>query len=197
MGIFLAIIGHQKNILSQQELLSQTSYIQERLSRALRVAVRDEAGNCLSPVPGTVFPNSNYLLTRPFDRFFTGIKFLNQSDTDASGHPICEEFYLDTSLGVIKELKTYWPSYANDSQASDADAVALSSDKLDIQLLRFGIDGYNGGTEAGEPVTDQDEGFTELQPRITILLKVKGKNNSQVPPISIQTTVSQRNLNVQ
>lgn len=210
VGIFISIIGSQRRLLYEQELLNQTSYIEEHISKALRVATKDVAGNCLidtspsSPNPLQNYPGYNFLLTRPgADGFFTGVKFLNQSDTDYLGRPICQEFFLDNAISgdlsaplVVKELKNSWPY----SKIGDEKAVALSSDKLLINKIRFGIDGYNGKFAAGYPVGDQqnsDPDLTSFQPRITILLNINIKGDTENPIRIIQTSVSQRNLNAQ
>lgn len=197
IGIFISIVQHQRRILVEQEILNQTSYIQEYISKAIRMAARDVAGNCLvdySPtaLTGDSYPGHNFLLTRPDGGVFTGIKFINQSNLGYLGHPICQEFYLDitTTPYTIKELKSTWPSYT----ASDSDAVALSSGKLDIDFIRFGINGTDG--ETTDLTGDQEVGFKEIQPRVTFVIGVRLLGEGD-PLRIIQTTVSQRNLNAQ
>ena len=202
LGIFISIIQHQRIILAEQELLNQTSYIEEYMSKALRMATRDISGNCLvdnsslSPYPDIIYPGYNYLLTRPVNGVFTGIKFLNQSNTDNLGYPICQEFYLDMSgtPHILKELKTTWP-YA---KVGDENSVPLSSQKLNINFIKFGIDGSDGSFGGVDhPIGDQDPDYIFFQPRITILMNIQIQGDSQNPTRTIQTTVSQRNLNAQ
>ncbi len=205
IGIFISIVQHQKKILAEQELLNQVSYVEEYMSKAMRMATKDTAGNCLvdnsslSPNPETYYSGYTYLLTRPVTisgaSFFTGIKFLNQSNTDNSGVPVCQEFYLDTSSTpyILKELKTYSP-YA---KVGDENAVALTSKELNINSIRFGIDGFNGIYGAGYPIDDQDTGLEYFQPRVTVTMQIQIPGDSQEPTRTIQTTVSQRNLNAQ
>ena len=155
-------------------------------------------GNCLvdnsssAANPGVTYPGYAYLLTRPVNTitgtFYTGIKFLNQSNTDNLGNPVCEEFFLDGT--VLKELKTDSPYAA----VGDENAVPLSSLRIDISSIKFGIDGLNGNASAGQPVGDQDASLVSFQPRVTILMQVKIGGD---PLTTIQTTVSQRNLNAQ
>jgi len=184
IGIFISIVQHQKRILSEQELLNQTSYVVEYMSKALRMAKKDDVGNCLVDEYGTSYPGYIYLLTRPISGFYTDIKFLNQSDLDALGNPVCQEFYLDSSgsTPVLKETKNGIP----------LDGTPLTSEKLNINSIRFGINGNNGCYGAGcvNGASKEDSS----QPRITIILDVQVKAGS--PAIKIQTTVSQRNLNV-
>jgi len=79
----------------------------------------------------------------------------------------CQSFYLNSE-------QLYY-------QRGTATAVALTSDKIEITSLEFRLSGQN----------QQDN----LQPRVTILMEVKPKNFAQ-PRIRIQTTISQRNLDV-
>jgi len=169
VGIFLSVLQNQKRILAEQQILNQISYAEEYMSKALRMAREETNGNCHEP--GYI-----YSLTRP-DResgFYRGIKFINQSDNDA-----CQEFFLDED-GVLKELK---------NSTDDSNAVALTSSDFEITSVRFGINGLDGcyGTEELCPPGASSE--DSAQPRVTILL------NIGTPTISIQTTVSQRNLN--
>ncbi len=175
VGIFISVVQHQKIILSEQELLNQASFVLERISKALRTAKKeDSTGGCL----GQIYAGYNYLLTRPdiSTGIYTGIKFINQSDNDA-----CQEFYLDNfdiANPVLKEIK-------NNNQP-----VALTSDRLMINSIRFGINGRDGSIGGG--VTD-DNG---IQPRVTIFLDIQVKGSSNQLAKKIQTTVSQRDLNV-
>lgn len=94
MAIFLIVVGvaigtlinamkSQRNILSGQQMLDQTSYVLEYMSRALRMAKKDINGSCISI-------NSNYEIS------ISGIKFENYKGE-------CQEFYLDA--GRLKERK--------------------------------------------------------------------------------------------
>ena len=192
IGIFISIVRQQKRILSEQELLNQTSYVMEYMSKAMRMARKDETGDCLVKDIDS-YPGFVYLLTRPNTgtSFFEGIKFLNQSDTDGSGLPACQEFYLDET-GVLKEKKTYWPY----SPIGDDKAVALTSAKFNIEAVRFGINGYNGCYGRPEcPQTAPEGENDKVQPRVTILLDIRV--DASQPLRKFQTTVSQRNLNAQ
>jgi len=132
IGIFIAVVQNQKQVLSEQELLNQISYTQEYMSKALRVAEADSVktdpgGNCLiyEGTDGTPLGSNNlgyiYLLTRHdiSTGFFRGIKFINSSAKDA-----CQEFFLDAD-GVLKEIK------------NGAAAVSLTPSDLQINYVRF------------------------------------------------------------
>lgn len=185
MGIFISIVQHQRIILSEQELLSQSSYVLEYMSKALRMAGKDLTGECLAGNSGY-----NYLLTHKnlSSGFYEGIKFINQSDINkVTGLPICHEFSLDTSdpeNPILKEKKDGLPS----------GGIALTSDRLFINSIRFGINGEIDFTNEDNIGAPGDNG---IQPRITIFLDIKIQGDSNQSSKKIQTTVSQRDLNVQ
>jgi len=87
-GVFVSALKAQRRSLATQELLDQTSFLMEYMSRAIRMAKKDDlAGvNCLSG------NKINYELTRSG----LGIKFRNYKDE-------CQEFYLDGNQ--LKEAK--------------------------------------------------------------------------------------------
>ena len=193
VGIFISIVRHQRIILSEQELLNQTSFALEHMSKALRMAGKDLTGECLG---GQDYARYNYLLTHknPSTGFYEGIKFINQSDiNEKTGKAVCQEFYLDIDdsdpeyiITVLKEIK------------DDGPWVALTSDKFTINFIRFGINGENGSSD--DPIGAA--GDNGIQPRVTIYLdiqtKIKGVDGQLVQPAKkIQTTISQRDLNVQ
>ena len=83
IGFLISTLKAQQKILFSQELLDNTSYAIEYMSRALRMAKKDVNQTCIGK-------NENYQITRAG----TGIKFLNYNN-------YCQEFYLET--GVLKE----------------------------------------------------------------------------------------------
>ncbi len=189
--IFISIVRQQRRVLAEQEILSQISYAQEYMSKALRMAIRDDSGDCL----GQDNEGYVYMLTR-YDAvagIFRGIKFINRSDSGS-----CQEFFFDydNSLEhlVLKELKN-----SNDN----LNAVPLTSSDLNITFAKFALNGSDGSVSVPDPSTwkscvssekcgasDQDL----VQPRVTILMGAKISNNDDQEDI-IQTTVSERNLN--
>ena len=224
IGIFLSVIKSQKQVLSEQQLLNQISYVTEYMSKGLRMAkIEETTEDCLVDYsPGANPSNYHYgyiyLLTR-YDSLlgrYNGIKFLSQSNYDSAGRPSCQEFYLDTTTTpyVLKEIRTYSPY----TRVSDEQAVALTPSDLKINSIRFTV---NGGATCADQnqcgASDQDSS----QPRVTIFLSVgipgdslvTGTNCNNdtdchaggacnlsihrcVPTRTIQTTVSQRNLNI-
>jgi type II secretory pathway pseudopilin PulG len=182
IAIFISIIQQQKRVLSEQELLNQVSYVEEYMSKALRMARKDTNEGTENPC---VEQGYIYLLTRPENGFYRGIKFINQSND------ICQEFFLDNATDpvhpVLKELK---------DSTNDSDAVAITSSNLEISFIRFGINGTDGCYGAGSDCPDGASEADSVQPKVTILLGIKIQGDSQNPARVIQTTVSQRNLNL-
>ncbi len=118
--LFVSIVRQQRRILSQQELLNQTSYIVEYIGRALRMAKEDSDGSCLGAV------DKNYVLTHSD----SGIKFINHSDNDT-----CQEFFWDSGDGKIKESK-------NGSQA-----LPLISDRLQVNHFNIKLSGESSSDD--------------------------------------------------
>jgi len=187
LAIFISIVQHQKRVLSEQQILNQISYTEEYMSKAIRmakVATTASDGNCLSlGYTYLLIPSSNS------PDLFEGIKFVNQSDLDSYGDPICQQFFLDTD-GILKEEKNNDPNTI----------TPLTSADLQINFARFSIDGKDGSV-AGQGCSDDPtqcgaRAVDGIQPRVTILLNVKIAGDTQESSRTIQTTVSQRNLNV-
>lgn len=183
IGIFISIIQSQKRILSEQELINQISYTEEYMSKALRMAKSQENENCLLDSQGVPLSGFIYLLTR-YDinsGLYKGIKFINQSDTDLSGNPTCQEFFWDAD-GLLKEEK------------NNGSPVALMSSNLKINSIKFAINGSDGsGRYCPAPSQCGASDKDAVQPRVTIFFNI---NIPGQAARTIQTTVSQRNLNI-
>ena len=156
IGIFVSIVRYQKKVLVEQELLNQTSYVLEYMSRALRMAKRDSEGSCL----GGGYSECSYRSIHDGG----GIKFINHLEND-----ICQEFFWDKNDNLLKESKR-------------GQTFPLISDKFQINSLRFNL--------SGESQIDN------LQPRVTIFMEIQVKRGENQPKLKIQTTISQRNLDV-
>lgn len=150
-GIFIAGVKLQRKSFAEQEVLNQLSFALEYMSRALRMAPRDESGNCL---------NSGYSYQNPGGNPFA-VKFINHLQQDE-----CQQFFLEN--GILKYQKGNNPS------------LALTSPKVTVKELNF----YLSGEQAGDG----------LQPQVTISLKAEAFGSAY--PIQLQTTVSQRNLDL-
>ena len=151
-GSMTSILKAQRRLLSLQELSEQTSYAEEYMSRAIRMATKDIDGVCIGA-------RENYQITHAGE----GIKFLNYDNE-------CQEFYLLD--GQLWENK-------------NGVNTELTSNALEVEVFNINL--------VGESQTDN------LQPRFTLFLKIKGAGPGQEgqAEMEIQTTLSQRKLDVQ
>jgi type II secretory pathway component PulJ len=156
-GLFVSAISSQRKILATQELLDQVSYILEYMSRALRMAKKDDISIgeetkdcCLSGY------KVNYCTSTGSDIIFRN--YQNQ----------CQRFYL--SGNQIYEAK------------EGTSPLSLTSQFLKVNSLKFFLSGENQ--------------IDNLQPRVVIFLEIEGRGKNP-PKIQIQTTISQRDLDVQ
>jgi len=83
--VFVSSSRSQRKTLASREILDQTSFLLEYMSRSIRMAKKDDLGDCISL-------NLNFEKTR----LGQGIKFKNYQD-------ICQEFYLESN--ILKEEK--------------------------------------------------------------------------------------------
>ena len=83
-GIFVYAVRTESFILNSKKVVSQIGYAAEYMGRALRMAIKDKAGNC-------IVQNTNYQITHSGQ----GIRFINHLQQDK-----CQEFYLEN--GIIK-----------------------------------------------------------------------------------------------
>ena len=99
----------------------------------------------------------------------SGLKFINHLEGDD-----CQEFFLENEQ--LKQNKSNLP-----------EPLLLTSNKLKITQLQFNLIGQL------QPPADNN------QPRLTLSLKIEGRGSAAetMPKIHIQTTISQRNLDVQ
>lgn len=145
VGVFVSAIKIQKYNLTYQQLLNQVSYAMEYMSRAVRMAAKDD-GTC-------GFSGENYKVSDGNRK----IEFRNYKGE-------CQEFYWDTDTNQL------------------VSSSALTSDDFEITSLNFIVVG----------ASDSDN----IQPRVTISMQVQGKGSGYQPKVNIQTTISQRNLDI-
>ena len=201
ISIFLTVLANQKKVLADQQLINQVSYVEEYMSKALRMASTDQGGTCLIDNTGVRLTNYAYQLTK-YDTTlgaFKGIRFINQSDNNGIG--ACWEFFLSGS-GTKAD-----PYILEKENLSDGTPVAIPLTPTSLQFnpsnpIRFSIDGLNGSTgQTCVNATHDNCGFLayqpdHAQPRITIMMNVKSTIDTLGSYKTIQTTVSQRDLNV-
>ena len=167
-GLLISAIRAQNRTLAIQQLLDQTSYALEYMSRAIRMAGKEKATilseACLTQ-DSTILYGYNYELTREGK----GIKFIN-NDIE------CQEFFLDETTYQLMESK-------NGGAPSP-----LTSEGLYVENFKIGSDVSWG----------QDGSGLNLQPGVTIFLEIRraGLEPEKQPKIKIQTTVSQRRLDI-
>ena len=171
-ALFSLAFQDQNFTLSSQDLLNQTSYAMEYMSRALRMATKEL--NCTDPLDPTTCSclttlgyGYNYEILDGGSR----IRFINHLQNDD-----CQEFFLDTNNHQLKYQK-------DADNPSPPEPLTLTSEDIRVRSLKFDVSG---------------EGQNDLlQPRVTILLEAEKKGvGGRIFKIRLQTSISQRNLDV-
>lgn len=169
LGMFVSAIKIQRYVLSSQYLLDQSSYAMEYMSKGLRMAKKDLTGSCIP-----AFTNYNWGMVSG-GTFVDGLVFKKE----ASGTPPslkCKEFFLESG-----QLKDY---------EDDRGVLPLTSANK-LEVLDFSVTDF-GWAQPGLLVPSGDN----LQPRLTMSLGIKALGGDPQPMIRLQTTVSQRDLDV-
>ena len=167
-GFFVSALKGQQKALASQEVLDETSYALEYVSRSLRMAKKEL--NCASksePTTCACLETGGYGANFQLTHEGKGIKFTNYQNQ-------CQEFFLDINDNRFKEVK------------DGGEAIPLTSDDLEVVVFKIGPQDSWGQND-------------NKQPKITLFLEVKGVESARPelqPKIQIQTTVSQRNLDV-
>jgi hypothetical protein len=155
--------------LQNQELINQTGYAMEYMHKAIRMADRDVDGAC------TGLAQQNYDVS-----VASRIRFLGY-DYSASDYR-CMEFSIGTGgdIGKIMVKKSGDKTFGG---LASVTAMELTSGKITISTLDFEVvgDTVNAG-----------------QPKITIFIDAvsASKRVNPIPRVTLQTTASQRNLNI-
>ena len=167
-GFFVSSIKGQQKALASQEVLDEVSYALEYMSRSLRMAKKEM--NCtskLEPTTCACLETSGYGVNYELTHEGKGIKFTNYRNQ-------CQEFFLDVNDNRLKEVK------------DGGEAIPLSSNELEVVSFKMGPQDSWGQND-------------NKQPKITLFLEAKGVESARPelqPKIQIQTTISQRNLDV-
>lgn len=190
-GLLVSGIQAQRRILATQELLSQASYVIEHISRALRMAVKDNMGNCVGSY-------ANYWVN---PLYYDGINWYAYSSPASSSYPqkgqgirllkatkngnICQNFYLDPTTSVLKEQTS-----SDDKPSNFGAPLPLISSNIQITSFIVNVSGDLSGSSLTAEVPN-------LQPRVTIFLSLAGKQTMLGrPTLKVQTSISKRELDV-
>lgn len=157
IGVLIFSIRTQRKLLIEQEIADELSFASEFMSRALRMAIKDKNGTCLSVV------NSSY--ENPGGNN-TIVRFINHLQGDD-----CQEFFYDAGTSSLNYRRNI---------GAVPETLILTSPRLTIQDARFQL----MGEAEGDP----------YQPRVTMILQAV--SSSLTVPFNLETTVSQRNLDI-
>lgn len=188
-GFLVSGIQVQRRTLATQDLLNQASYVIEYIARALRMAVKDTGGICVAP-NANYWVNPLYYVDPSWQSYSDswdfptkgqGIRLLKSTD---SGN-VCQNFYLDPNDNILKEQTS------PDENATFGSPLPLISDKIQIISFSVNVSGDLSGSSL-------DSESPNRQPIVTIFLELMVKDTSTGQPrVKVQTSVSQRNLDVQ
>lgn len=172
INVFMWGIREQRRALATQKLLDETSYVLEYMSRAVRMAKKQ-----LVPTPNC---SKTCLSSSGLNYETSGVSDLRFQNYDC----VCQRFFLEG--GQLKEQKG-WELVGGNLTGGTTLAMTSSAFKINTGGLKFNLIG------ADQPPGDY------LQPRVTIFLDIQGSGQKpeERPQIKIQTTISQRNLDIQ
>jgi len=172
INLLVSAVQTQMVVSGEQKAVEEISYITEYMSRSLRMAKRDDSGSCL----GIPYKNYNYLLLdmESGEDYGSRIRFLNYQDQ-------CQEFFIGKGIGceegTICERKS-----SDDNYDEGKEPIPMTSSRIDVQHLYFWrqVAGWH---------LDSEE-----QSKVMVNMKFKPEGSDV--SIILQTTISQRNLNV-
>lgn len=171
LGIFAYSIRIQKYTLASQQLLDQTSYVMEYMGRMVRMAKK-----CTDTLDGINNPSS--CISTDGDSYSP-----SSSLSSSSIQFIKAEVYEETKT---KKCMSFSFSDGKIFQSiNKGSSLQLTSNDIEVTSLKFHISG------GSQPPTDN------FQPRITIFLSARVKNMNPAPVVNLQTTISQRDLDVE
>jgi prepilin-type N-terminal cleavage/methylation domain-containing protein len=145
-GSFISVIRSQKYAQERVLIINQLSYVVEYLSRALRMARKDDTVGGLDCLPG--LSKVNYALTRGG----RGIKFQAYNQQ-------CQEFYWDENNKKLKEVK------------NNVEADLTSNDLEIINFLIGPADSWDQNDEDQPRVTFLIEARSVKLPQISLKIQ--------------------------
>lgn len=149
IGVFVSAIRAQRYSLATQQLLDQTSYAMEYMSRFIRMAKKEEVDGLDCIVLG-----KNYKITRSGK----GLKFNNY-------HGQCQEFYWDGTKLVLIIVGEY--------------SLDLTSNDLEVTDLNFYVSGDGLNDDEQPRVTiflEAEAVHSKPRPKIKIQTTVSQRN---------------------
>lgn len=164
--IFLSSFQGQRRFSAFQTVFEQSSYLMEYMSRSLRMAKKElSCSNKNNPSTCSCLKSSGYGYNYELTRQGNGVKFIDSQNQ-------CREFFLDQSLGRLKEVAGSQEQFLTGSNT---------------QVAAFNIRLF------GESQNDL------LQPRLTFSLSLQTRSQKQESQqtLRLQATVSQRRIDVQ
>jgi len=149
MGVFVSAIKLQRYSLVHQQLLNQVSYAMEYMDRAIRMAVKDDDGDCISAGQNYEVSNEN-----------RKIEFKNYKGE-------CQEFFWDINDNQLKVYKTDFGS-----------SLFLTSDDFEVTSFNFQVfgDGMDNDQPRVTLSIDIKAKGSGQQPRIKIQTTVSQRN---------------------
>ncbi len=165
--LLASALANHQQAMEKAEILNQASYALDYTSRALRMVQKDLVGNCITKM----FNYQNYPVGN-----LSVVRFLNYQGK-------CVELALEELGPAGQKYKALTIKRSSDGSAANLGSSApLTSKTLSVEGLNFKINGQGQGDL--------------IQPSVSMALKIKGRSlNPQ--EMRIQTTVSQRDLDVQ
>ncbi len=168
-NLFVSAFSAQRNTLSIQKSTNQLSYVAEYTGRALRQATKElrSSQQCLA----NVGRGWNYEVSVGND----SIAFLDKQG-------FCRKFSLSANQ-IVEQVATSPDSH---DAANFGTTQPLTPSSMKVTNFRV----VQRGAYQGDSITPDNE-----QPRITFVIEAEGEGSNAT--IRIQTTISQRNFDVQ
>jgi len=162
IGVFVTSLRVQRYMLTAQQMLDQTSYAMEYMSRSLRMAKKDEGGSCID-AGGT------------YKQITGGVQFtaiIKDIEKKNAVKEVCKEFFIQSSDATLQDFED------DPKKGGDEKTLPLTAPN-DLKVTNLRVYPPSGG-----------------QPRVTTVIEIEGPFTSSNPNMKLQTTISQRDLNV-
>ena len=165
--LLAAALSQHQKALERAELLNQASYALEYMNRFLRMAQKDTLGNCITQ-------NLNY--DNPANNT-SAIRFISYQGK-------CMEFSSQDVSQDGKIFKVIMIRKSADGAANGlGNYIPITTVGISVDNLYFLLNGQGQGDSS--------------QPSVCLAMKIKGRMPLAAQEIKIQSTVSQRELDVQ